>query len=250
MPTRTCKEPSEWVCSDWIQCTYDFVNPFTVRKEVRLLINADLFLSAGREWGGERNPQPNNPLLVLTTLVFARRLRRPIDAGLLTGFGNRPVRGGPSVGRLPHVQRERERETLKLPLFIVIAAIKCGVYRSESEVRIQGRICEFFAPPPHSTFRHADKRGCKYPLWDAGLIASRRVGRVGVGPGLGQRSTSGPLMCPRCRLSTPTWLPTLLAKRFSLSFARFHFYSRPWCRDVWIFWHHSVNKVRSCPLSS
>lgn len=170
---------------------------------------------------GERNPQPNNPLLVLTTLVFARRLRRPIDAGLLTGFGNRPVRGGPSVGRLPHVQRERDAQTAALYCYCGHKVWRLSLGKWSPDPRPKLRIFR----PPHPTFRPADKRGCKYPLWDAGLIASRRVlvGRVGVGPGLGQRSTSGPLMCPRCRLSTPTWLPPFLRKAFRFLLPGFTF---------------------------
>lgn len=198
---QKCKEHSEWVCFDWMQCTYDFVNPFTVRKEVRLLINADLFLSAG----GSVTP---NPLLVLTTLVFARRLRGQIDAGLLTGFGNRPIT---AAGRPPRLQ------TAALYCYYG-HKVRLLSFRKWSP-GIQGRSCEFFAPPPPQTInRPADKRGCKYPLWDAGLIASRRVGRVGVGPGLGQRSTTGPLMSPQCRLNPPpptTWLPPFLRKLFA-----------------------------------
>lgn len=175
---------------------------------------------------GERNPRPN-PLLVLTTLVFARRLRRPIDAGVVDRFWQsahpRPV------GRPPRVQKHARTAALYC---------YCGhqawlLSLRKWSLRIQGRSCEFFAPT--TTDRSADKRGCKYPLWDAGLIASRRVGRVGVVPGLGQRSTSGPLMYPRCRLNPPSFLTiTLHAKSFSLSFARFHFYSRLWWRDIWV----------------
>lgn len=127
--------------------------------------------------GGWLYPLPT-PLLVLTTLVFARRLRVPIDSGLLTGFGNRPDEAG--VGRPP---RSRSLSlTHKYSLFIVISTIKTSLLSLRKWSPIQGQRSEFFSPLPSPKL--ADKRGCKYSQCVAGRIANfitSRGGRLGRG---------------------------------------------------------------------
>ncbi|KAG8338503.1 hypothetical protein J6590_000173 [Homalodisca vitripennis] len=119
-----------------IECTYGFVNPLTLRKEVRLLINADLFrLSVDADPlpppPVTTTTAPDRPPLVLTARrgpplsIAAVRTPAAINEGLLTGFGREP--------------RPVDYPNSHISQFIVMAAINATFIEPKVNFDTQGR---------------------------------------------------------------------------------------------------------------